>query len=75
MRGMVRLPNPLPMHFSPWQHSRVCLLLAVVLFVLAAWSVEWNESAHYHIYLGLGVVFAVLGIAPLIVHVLQNKSK
>jgi accessory gene regulator protein AgrB len=72
---MARLQSPLPIHFSPWQHSRVCFVLAVILFVLAAWSVEWNESAHYHIYLALGLVFAVLGIAPLVFHVLQHKSK
>jgi hypothetical protein len=75
MLAMLRAHNPLPLHISPVQHARVCLVLAVILFLLAAWSVKWNESAHYHIYLALGLVFAVLGIAPLIVHMLQGKSK
>ena len=75
MRRMARLQNPIPVPFSPLQHSRVCFLLAVILFLLAAGSVYWNESAHYHIYLALGLVFAVLGIAPLVVQALQHKSK
>jgi Ni,Fe-hydrogenase I cytochrome b subunit len=72
---MVRLPNSMPISFSPLQHARVCFFLAVILFLLAAGSVYWNESAHYHIYLGLGVVFTVLGFAPLVMHALQHKSK
>jgi hypothetical protein len=72
---MVRLPSPVPIPFSPLQHSRVCFFLAVILFALAAGSIYWNESAHYRIYLALGLVFAVLGIAPLVMHALQHKSK
>ncbi len=72
---MVRLPKPVPISFSPLQHARVCFFLAVVLFLLAAGSVYWNESAHYHIYLALGLLFAVLGFAPLVMHALQHKSK
>ncbi len=72
---MARLQNSVPIPFSPLQHSRVCFVLAVILFLLAAWSVQWNESAHYHIYLALGLVFAVLGIAPLVMQALQHKPK
>ncbi len=72
---MVRLPNPVTIAFSPLQHARMCFFLAVILFLLAAGAAYWNESAHYHIYLGLGVLFAVLGIAPLVVHLLHHKSK
>jgi hypothetical protein len=72
---MVRLPNPVSIPFSPLQHARVSFFLAVILFLLAAGSVYWNESAHYHIYLALGLLFAVLGFAPLVVHLLQHKSK
>ncbi len=72
---MVRLPNPIPISFSPLQHARVCFLLAVILFLLAAGSVYWNESTHYHLYLALGLVFAVLGFAPWLMHALQHKSK
>ena len=72
---MARLQSPVPILLSPLQHSRVCFFLAVILFVLAAGSVYWNESAHYRIYLALGLVFAVLGIAPLVVHALQHKTK
>jgi hypothetical protein len=72
--AMLRTHNPL-VHISTAQHARVCFVLAVILFLLAAWSVYANESAHYHIYLGLGLVFAVLGIAPLVMHAMQGKSK
>jgi Ni,Fe-hydrogenase I cytochrome b subunit len=72
---MVRLPNPIPVSFSPLQHARMCFFLAVILFLLAAGAVYWNESAHYHIYLALGVVFAVLGFVPLVMHAWQHKSK
>jgi hypothetical protein len=72
--AMLRTHNPL-VHISTAQHARVCFVLAVILFLLAAWSVYANESAHYHIYLALGLVFAVLGIAPLVMHALQGKSK
>lgn len=75
MPRMARLQSPVQLPFSPVQHSRVCFFLAVVLFLLAAGSVYWNESAHYLIYLALGLVFAVLGIAPLVMQALQNKSK
>ncbi len=72
---MLRTHNPLPLHISPVQHARVCFLLAVILFVLAAGSVYWNESSHYHIYLTLGLIFAVLGIAPLVMRALHNKPR
>ncbi len=75
MRRMARLQNSIPISFSPLQHARVCFVLALILFLLAAGSVYWNESSHYHIYLALGLVFAVLGFAPLVFHVLQHKSK
>jgi Ni,Fe-hydrogenase I cytochrome b subunit len=75
MPAMARLQNPVQISFSPLQHSRVCFLLAVILFLLAAGSVYWNESAHYLIYLALGLVFTVLGIAPLVMQALQDKSK
>ena len=75
MPGMLRTQNPLSLRVSPLQHARVCFVLAVILFLLAAGSVYWNESAHYRIYIALGLVFAVLGIAPLIVHALQERSK
>jgi hypothetical protein len=75
MPPMARPQNSIQLPFSPLQHSRVCFFLAVILFLLAAGSVYWNESAHYLIYLALGLVFTVLGIAPLVVHALQNKSK
>ena len=44
----------------------VFLFRGHVLFLLAAGSVYWNESAHYliYLYLALGLVFAVLGIRP-----------
>ncbi len=73
--AMLRTHNPLPMHSSTAQLARVCFVVAVILFLLAAWSIHANESAHYRIYLGLGLVFAVLGIAPLIMHAMQGKSK
>jgi hypothetical protein len=72
---MARLHSPIPISFSPVQHSRVSFVLAVILFLLAAGSVYWNESAHYHIYLALGLVFVALGFAPLVMHALQHKSK
>jgi len=72
---MARPQNSIPLSFSPLQHSRVCFVVAVVLFLLAAGAAYWNESAHYLIYLALGLVFAVLGIAPLVVRALQHKSK
>jgi hypothetical protein len=72
---MMRLPNPVSIPFSPMQHARVCFFLAVILFLLAAGSVYWNETAHYHIYLALGLLFAVLGFAPLLGHLLHHKSK
>jgi len=73
---MAQLGNNLfPIHFSPLQHARVCLFLALVLFALAWGSYHWNESTHYLIYLGLGLLFAVLGFAPLIVHALHRKEK
>jgi uncharacterized membrane protein HdeD (DUF308 family) len=64
-----------PLAFSPLQHSRVCVFLAVILFGLAVGSVYWNESSHYLIYLTLGVVFAVLGVAPMVIHLVQQRSK
>jgi hypothetical protein len=72
---MLRTGSSVPFHFSPWQHSRVCFGLAVILFVLAAGSVYWNESAHFQIYVAMGVIFAVLGLIPVVVHALQNKTK
>jgi hypothetical protein len=75
MPAMARVQNSVQLPFSPLQHSRVCFFLAVVLFLLAAGSVYWNESAHYLIYLALGLVFAALGIAPLVLRALQSKPK
>jgi len=75
MPHMLRAHNPMPVRSSALQHSRVCFVLAVILFLLAAGSVEWNESSHYHIYLALGLVFAVLGFAPLVVHFLHHDPK
>jgi len=73
---MVQLGNGLfPIQLSARQHARVCIFLAVVLFALAWGSYYWNESTHYLIYLGLGLLFTVLGFAPLILHALHGKGK
>jgi hypothetical protein len=72
---MVAGQNPLHLHFSPVQHARVSLVLAVVLFLLAAVSYSWNEGVHYRLYLILGLIFAFLGFVPLVIHALQPKSK
>ncbi len=72
---MVAGQNPLHIHLSPVQYARVSLFLAVVLFLLAAGSYSWNEGVHYHIYLVLGVIFAILGIVPLVIHALHPGSK
>jgi hypothetical protein len=72
---MVDGHNSIQIRFSPLQHARVSLVLAVVLFLLAAGSYYWNEAVHYRIYLVLGLIFAILGFAPLLVHAFQPKSK
>ncbi|AXC10703.1 hypothetical protein ACPOL_1355 [Acidisarcina polymorpha] len=72
---MMRAPNTVPMGFSPLQHSRVCIVFAIVLFSLAAGAYHWNEAAHLEIYLVLGLIFAVLGIAPLLMRALHGNSK
>lgn len=66
---MVSLP------FSPVHHAWACFILAVVLFSMAFGSYYWNESSHYHIYLVLGVIFALLGVAPLLMQAFQQKSR
>jgi hypothetical protein len=71
---MTRLQNSAPASLLPWQHSRVCLFVALILFLMAAASVMyWNESAHYHFYLALGLLFAAFGIAPLVMHALHKS--
>jgi hypothetical protein len=75
MPTMIRTHNTMPINFSPLQHSRVCFFLAVILFLLAAGSFYWHESSHYLIYLTLGIILAVLGLAPLVFYALHNRSK
>jgi hypothetical protein len=67
--------NLFPTRFSPLQHARACFVLAVVLFSMAAGSYYWHESTHYLIYLGFGLVFAILGFVPLVMHLTQHKEK
>ncbi len=75
MPCMIRASNPLNVHFSPLQHARVCFFVAVVLFGLAAGSYFWNEAVHYRMYLAMGLIFAVLGLAPLVAHIWHGKPK
>jgi hypothetical protein len=75
MPSMLRTSNPLDIHFSPLQHARVCFFFTVVLFGLAAGSYFWNEAVHYRMYLAMGLIFAILGLAPLLVHFFHGKSK
>ena len=72
---MARLQNPLPIAFSPVQHSRVCFVLAVILFLLAAGRSSGMSPPIITSISALGLVFAVLGIAPLVMHALQHKPK
>jgi len=75
MPGMARARNTIPIPFSPLQHAWVCFVLAIVLFSLAAGSYYWNEAVHYRLYIALGLIFAILGIAPLLGHIFHHKSK
>jgi hypothetical protein len=72
---MLRTHNTIPMRFSPRQHARLWFAIAVVFFLLAAWSHHLNEGAQYRTYLGIGVVLIVLGILPLLVSAFQGKSR
>jgi multisubunit Na+/H+ antiporter MnhB subunit len=60
---------------SPTQYAFACFALAVVLFSLAFGAYYWNESVHYHIYLALGLILAVLGLAPLVMQAFQHRSR
>jgi hypothetical protein len=75
MPDMLRTHNTLHLHFSSWQHARLCLFLAVVLFGLSLGSYYWNESIHYRLYLGMGLIFFIVGVVPFLMHLLQGKSK
>jgi len=80
MRGaynapMLRTHNTIPLRFSPRQHARLWFAIAVVFFLLAAWSYYLNEGAQYRTYLGIGLVLIVLGILPLLVSLFHGKSK
>jgi hypothetical protein len=75
MRTMPRTHSPISIQLSPFNHARACFVVALVLFSLSAGSYYWNESVHYRIYLALGVIFAMLGFGPLVLHALHSKSK
>ena len=69
------IAGPIHLRLSPVQHARVSFVLAVVLFLLAAGSYSWNENVHYRLYLVLGLIFVVLGFAPLLIRAFQPRSK
>jgi hypothetical protein len=67
--------NTLKIHFSPLQHAGVCFFLAVALFGLAVGSHFWHEAVHYRMYIGMGLICAMLGFAPLVAHLRHDRSK
>jgi hypothetical protein len=72
---MSGMHNSVHLHFPPSQHARVCLLLAIALFGLSASAYFWNEAVHYRLYIGLGLVFSVFGLAPFVAQLLHRKPK
>jgi len=72
---MLKVHNTIPIHFTPLQHALVWFFLAVVFFSLAGGSYYWNESAQYHTYAVIGLVFTVLGFIPLGTRAFLGKAK
>jgi hypothetical protein len=74
MRDRLRTNPMISLPMSPTQHTCACFALAVVVFLMAFGAYYWNEGVHYHIYLALGLIFALLGLAPLVMQAFQHKS-
>jgi len=75
MPFMLGTRNPVNLRLSPSHHARACLLLAAALFALAAGAYFWNEAVHCRLYVGLGLVFALLGLAPFLAHLSHGRPK
>ena len=72
---MLTTHSPIPLRISLMQYAWVCFVLVVVMFSLAAVAYYWHESTHLRIYLALGLVLALLGVAPVVAQALHHKSE